>query len=405
MEPTLAVGQRVLVNRIGMHFSEPPRRRDRRSFTRPKAPRRSAADSARASARAARPARSLCRKRRRRQLHQAHRRPGRATKSTISEGHVFRKAKGTATSQGTTPTSGPAPGASGSECNFTSADQDSARPLVHDGRQPWGIRRQPVLGTRPHGWIIGGAFATYWPPDDRHPLASPRDGRKRGSSARARRRARRGGSGRRLFAFDRRLGVPLDRRRRRGRPRLPGRARWSPRRAVRLRRADDARAAALSALNDSKQHTTQAREELFPLVLRSAARLSWSRAACAASTPAGCTRPTSPRCGMRDRRDARRARRGALPLRRLPGARTSDAPSGRSSTATRPAPRSPRPRSSPRSRRDRYMRHADASIPAGASPSTSATRRRVHREAIMRHGVSPLHRMSFQSLAYQQLAL
>jgi hypothetical protein len=29
----------------------------------------------------------------------------------------------------------------------------------------------------------------------------------------------------------------------------------------------------------------------------------------------------------------------------------------------------------------------------------------VHREAILRQGVSPLHRMSFQSLAYQQLAL
>ena len=28
-----------------------------------------------------------------------------------------------------------------------------------------------------------------------------------------------------------------------------------------------------------------------------------------------------------------------------------------------------------------------------------------HREAIMRIGVSPLHRMSFQSTAYQQLAL
>jgi len=30
---------------------------------------------------------------------------------------------------------------------------------------------------------------------------------------------------------------------------------------------------------------------------------------------------------------------------------------------------------------------------------------RTHREAIQSLGVSPLHRMSFQSLAYQQLAL
>jgi len=30
----------------------------------------------------------------------------------------------------------------------------------------------------------------------------------------------------------------------------------------------------LSALNDSKQHTAEAREELYPLVLRSAARVA-----------------------------------------------------------------------------------------------------------------------------------
>ena len=56
---------------------------------------------------------------------------------------------------------------------------------------------------------------------------------------------------------------------------------------------------ALSALNDSKQHTAEAREQLFPLVLRTAARVVVSRAACAASTRAGCTRPTSPRCATR----------------------------------------------------------------------------------------------------------
>ena len=55
--------------------------------------------------------------------------------------------------------------------------------------------------------------------------------------------------------------------------------------------------------------------------------------------------------------------------------------------------------------RDRYMRHAD-----GEHPGLELCRARrlldpAHREAILRQGVSPLHRMSFQSLAYQQLAL
>ena len=52
----------------------------------------------------------------------------------------------------------------------------------------------------------------------------------------------------------------------------------------------------LSALNDSKQHTAEAREELYPQGAAGRRRPSPSRrAACAGSTSAGCTRPTSPR--------------------------------------------------------------------------------------------------------------
>ena len=50
-------------------------------------------------------------------------------------------------------------------CNFAQTDHDPTRPLLHDGRQPWRKRRQPLLGPGPPGWIIGKAFATYWPPD------------------------------------------------------------------------------------------------------------------------------------------------------------------------------------------------------------------------------------------------
>jgi ribonuclease HII len=55
--------------------------------------------------------------------------------------------------------------------------------------------------------------------------------------------------------------------------------------------------------------------------------------------------------------------------------------------------------------RDRYMRHADAEHPGWSFAEHVGYSTPVHREAIQRQGVSPLHRMSFQSLAYQQLAL
>jgi ribonuclease HII len=55
--------------------------------------------------------------------------------------------------------------------------------------------------------------------------------------------------------------------------------------------------------------------------------------------------------------------------------------------------------------RDRYMHHADAEHPGWSFAEHVGYSTPVHREAILRQGVSPLHRMSFQSLAYQQLAL
>ena len=55
--------------------------------------------------------------------------------------------------------------------------------------------------------------------------------------------------------------------------------------------------------------------------------------------------------------------------------------------------------------RDRFMRHADSEHPGWSFAEHVGYSTPEHRDAIMRHGVSPLHRMSFQSLAYQQLAL
>ena len=55
--------------------------------------------------------------------------------------------------------------------------------------------------------------------------------------------------------------------------------------------------------------------------------------------------------------------------------------------------------------RDRYMHRAEELHPGWSSPTHVGYSTPEHREAILRIGVSPLHRMSFQSTAYQQLAL
>jgi ribonuclease HII len=55
--------------------------------------------------------------------------------------------------------------------------------------------------------------------------------------------------------------------------------------------------------------------------------------------------------------------------------------------------------------RDRYMRRVDARHPGWEFAQHVGYSTPEHREAIERLGVTPLHRLSFQSAAYQQLAL
>ena len=55
--------------------------------------------------------------------------------------------------------------------------------------------------------------------------------------------------------------------------------------------------------------------------------------------------------------------------------------------------------------RDRYMRRADLAHPGWEFSSHVGYSTPEHRDAIERLGISPLHRRSFQSMAYQQLAL
>jgi ribonuclease HII len=225
------------------------------------------------------------------------------------------------------------------------------------------------------------------------------------AAATARRRkvaARRRSSGRRLFAHDRRLGV-----------------RW-------VAGADEAgrgclagplvaagvlfdmealttrELRALSRLNDSKQHTHEVREELFPIVMRTASKV------CVVSR---CARTIDARglhkTNLAALRDALIgvARPGCICLSdgfavgKLPHEQRAivegDATSAAIAAASIVA----------KVTRDRYMRRADALHPGWEFAAHVGYSTPEHREAIQRLGVSPLHRLSFASTAYQQLAL
>ena len=162
---------------------------------------------------------------------------------------------------------------------------------------------------------------------------------------------------------------------------------------------------ALGALNDSKQHTWHAREQLFPLVLRSATRVV---------VVSRCVRGIDARglhrTNLAALRDAIKAVTDGVagevaclldgfsvpdfgrPQRAIvDGDATSAAIAAASIVA--------------KVTRDRYMRHADQQHPGWSFAEHVGYSTPEHRDAILRQGVSPLHRLSFQSLAYQQLAL
>jgi ribonuclease HII len=205
-----------------------------------------------------------------------------------------------------------------------------------------------------------------------------------------------------LFAFDRALGVPFvagaDEA---GRGCLAG-----PLVAAavlfdleRLRPGD---VRALGALNDSKQHTAAARAELFPVILRVAAKVAIvSRCA-----PGIDTRGLH-KTNLAALRDALRqvACEGCICLsdgfpvaalgydqRAVIGGDAKSAAIAAASVIAKET-------------RDRYMRRVDAKHPGWEFAQHVGYATPEHRSAIERLGVSPLHRLSFQSAAYQQLAL
>jgi ribonuclease HII len=222
------------------------------------------------------------------------------------------------------------------------------------------------------------------------------------AATRRKRAQRKRSPGRRLFNFDRRLGVRwvagADEA---GRGCLAG-----PLVAAAVLFDVEALTArelrALSRLNDSKQHTMEVREELFPIVMRTAAKV------CVVSR---CARGIDARglhkTNIAALRDALLgvARPGCIclsdgfPVGDIGFARRAivdgDATSAAIAAASIVA----------KVTRDRYMRRADELHPGWEFAAHVGYSTPEHREAIQRLGVSPLHRLSFQSMAYQQLVL
>jgi ribonuclease HII len=216
---------------------------------------------------------------------------------------------------------------------------------------------------------------------------------------RARKRRR---SGRRLFAYDRALGARFvagaDEA---GRGCLAG-----PLVAAAVlfdyERIGLADLRALTALNDSKQHTEEGREELYPRVLRIATKVA---------VTSRCVRGIDSRglhvTNLAALSDTLRrvAVDGCLCLSDgfpVPATGFEQRPVvGGDATSAAIAAASVIAKVS----RDRFMRRMEERYPGWEFATHVGYSTPEHRAAIEKLGVSPLHRMSFQSMAYQQLAL
>src|SRR5436305_2071780 len=207
---------------------------------------------------------------------------------------------------------------------------------------------------------------------------------------------------RRLFAFDRNLGVRFvagaDEA---GRGCLAG-----PLVAAAVlfdyERLSLAELRSLSALNDSKQHTADAREELYPRVLRAATRVA---------VVSRCVRGIDERglhkTNLAALRDALRrvGVDGCLCLSDgfpVPATGFEQRPVvGGDATSAAIAAASVIAKVT----RDRFMHRMEERYPGWEFAEHVGYSTPEHRAAIEKLGVSPLHRLSFQSMAYQQLAL
>jgi ribonuclease HII len=159
---------------------------------------------------------------------------------------------------------------------------------------------------------------------------------------------------------------------------------------------------ALGALNDSKQQTPEGRAALFPVILRHAAKVAVVTR-CAPGIDARGLHVTN-LAALRDALAMVACEQcvclsDGFPVAQLGHRQQAviggDARSAAIAAASVIA----------KETRDRYMRRADADHPGWEFAQHVGYATPEHREAIRRLGVSPLHRLSFQSAAYQQLSL
>jgi ribonuclease HII len=169
-----------------------------------------------------------------------------------------------------------------------------------------------------------------------------------------------------------------------------------------LERIGPAQARALGTLNDSKQQTPEGRAALYPVILAIASRV------CIVSRCApGIDTRGLHRTNLAALRDALAgvAVEGCIclsdgfPVSGLAHAQRAviggDGKSAAIAAASVLA----------KETRDRYMRRADGTHPGWEFAQHVGYSTPEHRDAIERIGVSPLHRLSFQSTAYRQLSL
>jgi ribonuclease HII len=158
----------------------------------------------------------------------------------------------------------------------------------------------------------------------------------------------------------------------------------------------------LARLNDSKQHTEAGREELYPLVLRAAAKSSIV-VRCVRGIDANGLHVTN-LAGLRAAL-LRVARPETLCL--VDGFKLRDLGYEQRAVVDGDCKSAAIAAASILAKvtRDRYMRRIAGRHPNWDFHTNVGYSTPEHRAAIREHGITPLHRMSFASIAYQQLAL
>ena len=159
----------------------------------------------------------------------------------------------------------------------------------------------------------------------------------------------------------------------------------------------------LSALNDSKQHSAEAREDLYPRVLRIATRVAVTSRCVRGIDERGlhvtnlaALSDVLKRVGLAEDciclSDGFPVPATGFEQRPVVGGDATSAAIAAASVIAKVT-------------RDRFMHRMEERYPGWEFASHVGYSTPEHRAAIERLGVSPLHRMSFQSMAYQQLAL